>query len=116
MFGLLSLVLLLSCRSAAPLTDTERAKLDPPLLALLHGEAIVESQYDISTRPDGTKEYGVILRCSNVDDVQAMGIQVGSVFGDVVTARLTVAELRTILALPSVRAVQNGSTNYLQEH
>jgi len=106
------LLILVGCSSTTELTEVERQKLDPPLLMLLRGETVAESDFDASLRKDGTREYAVIIRSKNADEVKSAGIQVGSVFSDVITARVTIAELRKILSLSSVRAVQTSSKNY----
>jgi len=106
------LLILVGCLSTTELTEVERQKLDPPLLMLLRGEAVAESDFDASLRKDGTREYAVIIRSKNADEVKSAGIQLGSVFSDVITARVTIAELRRILSLSSVRAVQASSKNY----
>lgn len=50
---------------------------------------------------------------NKTEELQSTGIKIQSVFGNVLTARLTLPELRKILSLPSVRSVENGSKNYL---
>lgn len=110
---LLLFFLLFGACSSMKLTDEERSKLDPPLLRLLEKQPINESDYDIHIRPDGTKVYGVIIRGTNPEHISQIGIQLNSVFGNVITARLTLVELRRVLALPSVRAVQNSSKDGL---
>jgi len=105
-------LVLVGCSGTTELTEVERQKLDPPLLMLLRGEAVAESDFDASLRKDGTREYAVIIRSKNADEVKSAGIKVGSVFSDVITARVTIAELRKILSLSSVRAVQTSSKNY----
>ena len=106
------LLILVGCLSTTELTEVERQKLDPPMLMLLRGEAVAESDFDASLRKDGTREYAVIIRSKNADEVKSAGIQLGSVFSDVITARVTISELRKILSLSSVRAVQTSSKNY----
>jgi hypothetical protein len=102
------------CASVSTLSQAERAKLDPGLIRLLEGEAGSNDTYDVSLRANGEREYNVILRCSHPDELRSAGIRIGSVFGDVVTARLTISELRKAVALQSVKAVQNSSTTYPQ--
>ena len=106
-------ILLGGCARPLP-TDREMAKLDPPLQKLIGGDAIAEGDFDVSNRPGGEKEYGVIIRSSNPEDLRSSGILINSVMGDVITARLTVEEMRRVLTIPSVRAVQNSSKNYPQ--
>jgi len=108
---LLIAILALTCGGPKELSDEERAKLDPRLIELLNSSSVSDAAYDVSMRPDGQKEYGVIIRTNNTDALRTIGIQVQSVFGDVVTARLTTDELRKVVALQSVRAVQNSGRN-----
>lgn len=101
-----------ACDSMKPLSPSEKAKLDPQLLMLLQSENIVESDYSISTRADGATQYAVIIRGSNPEELRAAGIALQAVIGDVMTARVTKEELRKILTLPSVRAVENSSKDF----
>ena len=103
----------LSCGSSRDLSPSERAKLSPGLLALLTEEQAPDELYDVTLRPDGVKEYGVIIRSAVPEELRAQGIRIQSTFGDVLTARVTREELRSLLALPSVRSVEQGSTNQL---
>jgi hypothetical protein len=112
--GILLTLLLFSalgCTATAPLTEVERQKLDPLLTTLLRDEKVPESDYDTGLRKDGAREYAVIIRSKNVDEIRQAGIQVGSAFDDVITARVTIQELRKILSLSSVRAVQASTKN-----
>jgi hypothetical protein len=84
------------------------AKLDPALQQLFAQSPPADAGYDLSVRPNGVKEYGVIIRSNNPQDLREAGIQVGSVFEDVVTARVSVEELRRVVSLPTVRAVEQG--------
>jgi hypothetical protein len=108
-------VMMASCAGSPPLTDAEKAKLDPVLLRLLQKESVPEGRLDVVRRPDGEEEFGVILRCTDPAILREQGIRVGSVFGEVVTARMTVHEIRKILALPQVRSVEGGSRNVLHQ-
>ena len=83
----------------------------PALMMLLSGDRISDSDYYAGTRSDGTKEFAVIIRSKNADELKNVGIQIGSAFDDVITARVTIQELRKILSLQSVRAVQASSKN-----
>ena len=104
-------LLLAGCSSTTELTEVERQKLDPQLTMLLRGDIVAESDLDAGIRKDGSKEYGVIIRSKSVEEIKQAGIQIGSAFSDVITARVTIPELRKILSLTSVRAVQSGSKN-----
>ena len=108
------LLSLCACSSASDLSIEERAKVDPAIMRLLSATGFDEADYDVGVRPDAVKEYGIIIRANNMNELQSVGIKIQSVFGNVITARLTLAELRKILSLPSVWAVENGSKNYPQ--
>ena len=107
-------VVLASCSADPVLSAGDHAKLDPMLQELVSGRDIAERRYDISLRPDGTKEYAVIVRTSAPEDVRALGIAIGSVFGEIVTVRVNTAELKRLAALKSVRSIQNSGQNTLQ--
>jgi hypothetical protein len=107
-------IVLSSCSGPMRLTDTERSKLDPSLAKLVQGESVNESDYDANLRSDGAKEYSVIIRSNNVDDLKSAGIRVGSTVNDIITARVTIQELRKILGINSVRVVQNSAKSYPQ--
>jgi hypothetical protein len=118
MVRIASIILLLfvaSCCGSRELSSLERAKLTPGLLALLTEESAPDDLYDVSTGSDGTKEYGVIIRSTNPGELRAQGIKVQSVIGDVITARVSKEQLRSLLSLPSVRSVDQGSMNQLHK-
>ena len=106
--------LLASCSAEPVLSVEEQEKLDPMLQELVLGRDIAERRYDISLRPDGIKEYAVIVRTSAPEDVRALGISIGSVFGELVTVRVSAAELKRLAAIKSVRSIQNSGQNTLQ--
>ncbi|RPH37848.1 hypothetical protein EHM92_01620 [bacterium] len=85
------------------------AKLDPGLQQLFASSPPADASYDVSVRADGVKEYGVIIRSSSPQDLRDAGVQVGSAFGDVITARVSVDELRRVVSLSTVRAVEQGN-------
>ena len=103
-----------ACSTSMHLTESERSKLDPALAMLVQGESVNESEYDAHLRSDGAKEYGVIIRSNNADELKSAGIRIGSTINDIVTARVTLEELRKVLGMPSVRAVQNSTKSYPQ--
>ena len=105
---------LAACSGADRLTQSELAKLSPPLQQLVTGRASGSELFDVSRRPDGEAEYGVIIRSSSPEELRKVGIPLNSVFGDVCTARLTLKELRSAVALPSVRWIESGTKNFPQ--
>lgn len=113
--AILLLFFVASCCGSRELSSSERAKLTPGLLALLTEESAPDELYDVSMRADGTKEYGIIIRSTNPDELRAQGIKAQSAIGDVVTARVSKEQLRSLLSLPSVRSVDQGSKNQLHK-
>lgn len=97
------------CGQGPRLSQEEMAKLDPGLRQLFAQSAPGDSSYDVSVRPGGVKEYGVIIRSDSPQDLRDAGINVGSVFGDIITARVSVEELRRVVSLPAVRSVQQAN-------
>jgi hypothetical protein len=93
------LFILVGCSGTRELTEMERQKLDPPLIMLLRGDSASGSDLEIG------------LRSKDVEEIKQAGIQIGSSFNDVITARVSILELRKILGLASVRAVQASSKN-----
>jgi hypothetical protein len=112
----LSSVLTLHCSPTKSLSEAEKAKLDLPLMYLLTGKPVEENRLDILTRSDGTKEYAIIIRSDHSEEIKEMGIAISSVFGDVIVARATIKEIRKIVSLSSVRAIEVGSKNIIQSH
>jgi hypothetical protein len=105
---------LAACSGADRLTQAELAKLSPPLQQLVTGKVLAGEELDATRRPDGDTEYAVIIRSSNPEELRRAGIPLNSVFGDVCTARLTLKELRSAAALPSVRWIETGTKNFPQ--
>ncbi len=104
----LGLLGLLSCAGPGPLTHAERDKLDPLLQSLLDDDSPSRIGIDVSYRPDGTAAYAVIVRSQKPDDIRALGITIASVFGDILTVRVSKEELITLARLTSVRAIQSS--------
>ncbi len=109
--SLLCAVIALQCGQANSLSREELAKLDPGLQQLFSQPPPSNSSYDASVRANGVKEYGVIIRSTSPQDLRDAGITLGSIFGEVITARVSVEELRRIVAIPTVRAVEQGPRN-----
>ena len=104
------------CSSTIPLSDVEKAKLDPPLLHLLIADREDNKRLDITYRADGIKEYAVIVQSEHPEALQALGINVSSVFGDIIVAHITLEELKKIVSLSTVLAVRTGSKRTIQQN
>lgn len=107
-------ILLFQCSPTTSLSDTEKAKLDPPLNRLFAGEQIDKNLVGENLRPDGTKEYAVIVRSEHPEEIKALGVAISSVFGDVIVVHATIKELRKIVSLASVHAIGVGSKKTIQ--
>jgi hypothetical protein len=94
------------------LTPTEQQKLDPALQRLVLGTSASRTEYDVTQGPSGEETFGVIVRTDNVEEVRNAGFTVSSAFGEVAVVRVTIARLRSLVALPSVKNVSNGSKNH----
>ena len=106
-------VLLAGCAATGPqLTPLELEKLDPALQRLVLGTPASQAEYDITPGPSGESKFGVIVRTENADALRSAGYAVTSAFGGVAVVRVTIAQLRSLVTLPSVRNVTNGSKNH----
>ncbi len=109
-------LLSIQCSSTKSLSDIEKAKLDPPLLHLLSGDRDDDKRLDITHRADGTKEYAIIVQSEHPEAIRELGINVSSIFGNVIVAHVTLEELKNIVSLPTVQAVRTGSRRTIQQH
>jgi hypothetical protein len=106
-------VLLAGCAATGPqLTPLELEKLDPALQRLVLGTRASQAEYDITPGSAGEEKFGVLVRSDNIDDVRNGGYTVTSAFGGVAVVRVTIAQLRSLVTLPSVKNVTNGSKNH----
>ena len=110
---ILASIALASCASDS-LTREEKEKLDPALQRLLASEEREKTGLDVSARSDGEREYGVIIRSNAPEEIRSTGVRIQSVFGEIVTARLTVREVASVARLRSVVSIAAGSRNYPQ--
>jgi hypothetical protein len=96
------------------LTPDEEKKFDPALRALLAGETVREADYDLLPGTGSEKEYAVIVRADDFNDVRKGGYTVMSAFGEAGVVRVTLAQMRRLAAMPGVRSITNGSKNQPQ--
>jgi hypothetical protein len=104
-----------SCSANRELTKEHMEKLHPQLRLVLSNPSVNVPNLDVSERADGEKEYGVIIRCANIDELRAAGIPVASVMRDLVTARLTRRELMAAARLASVQSIEPATQNFPHE-
>lgn len=109
-FLFLSLLGMGACtNSESALTDSQREKLDPALQRLVEGGDPTMDRYSTSESDDGTTVYSVILRSDDPSALREAGLPINSVRGDIVTARLTVSQIREAARLDAVRRIENPS-------
>lgn len=89
------------------LTNSQLQKLDPALKRLVQGESRGMDRYSTSKRDDGTMVYSVILRSSKPEALRQAELPINSVKGDIITARLTIAQIRKAARLKVVRKIEN---------
>jgi hypothetical protein len=104
------------CASSKSPSESNIAKLDQALRHLLAGDNVGVRKLEFSMRADGTKEYAVIIRSENAEELKSLGISVNSIFGDVIVSHITVEELKKVISLQSVRAVESGSRNVIHQN
>jgi hypothetical protein len=112
---LLTLMVFQCAPSRSP-SDTELSKLDNILRHLLINDEVDDKNIKISLRANGEKEYAVIIRSDNIEELKKTGIQLSSALGDVIVTRVTKEELKKIISLRSIKSVEVGSRNFIQEH
>lgn len=96
------------CWGSEPaLTTHQLQKLDPALRTLLEED---RSEHDLpsSTRPDGTVVYSVFLRTSDVDAVRNAQIPINSTSGDILTARLSIDQIRRAARVEAVTSIRSS--------
>jgi hypothetical protein len=108
---ILALLLAGCTMTGAQLTQTEKEKLDPALQRLVQGTSTSRADYDITPGPSGEDRFGVMVRTDRFDDLRNAGYTVTSTFGDMAVVRVTIAQLRSLVTIPSVKNVTNGSKN-----
>ena len=64
-------------------------------------------RYSTSRRNDGVTVYSVIIRSNNPEALRKADLPLNSVQGDVITARLSIAQLRTAARLAAVQRIEN---------
>ena len=107
------LLLLAGCSASHDLTPEQKSKLDARLQILIGSDArSLPDGLDTTNRPDGTREYAVIIRGGKAEEIKAAGIRVAGVVGELVTARVTIEELRTLARLQGVRSIEASGTVY----
>jgi hypothetical protein len=111
-FLLLVSGIFVSCSSGNNLTKQEKSKLDPSLQRLLKDEVIADKNYNVRVAENGSKMYGVIIRCSDATQLEQAGIPVNSVSGDIITAKLSIEQIRKVVTLPAVSSVENSTKSY----
>jgi len=100
---------LAGCSGGETLTGKEQQKLDAELQRLIKGKTRDRDFFSTSKREDGTTVYSVLIRCDDPDVLRKVGLNISSVMGEIVTARLSVAEIRRAAQIEEVNHIENAS-------
>lgn len=92
--------------SKQTLTKPQMEKLAPSLQRLVQNEARSMDRFTTAEREDGTLVYSVILRSTDPAALRAANLPINSVQGPIVTARLSVAQIRTAATLKPVEKIE----------
>ena len=103
---------ILACSSGANLSREEKSKLDPALQKLLGDEDVSDKNYNVIIKEDGSKLYGVIIKSTDALELENAGIFLNSISGNIITAKLSVQEIRKVVVLPTVISIENSSKSY----
>lgn len=108
---LLPLLAGMQCSSSSTLSEDEMEKLDPALRHLLEQEGDESGPFEYVTsrrEEDGTTVYAVTLRAEEPGALEEAGLPLGSVFGEIATARLSLEEIKEAARLEAVRGIRNS--------
>jgi hypothetical protein len=115
LIALASILVWIGCSQKPRLTDEERARIHPQIQRLLAGEQVPELEEFSAIRAEGSREFPLIVRMGNPDELASIGINPQSRFGELVTVRVTKEEIVKIARLPSVIMIEPSSRNYPQD-
>lgn len=91
---------------AGNMKDEHMKKLDPFLQRIVTGQSVPTSLIDTHVDNDGIRWYGVIIRTSNPEELHTLEIRIGSIVGNLVTARVTREQIIPIAQLGSVSYIE----------
>ncbi len=112
---LICATILLGCSSSDRLTEEESRKLDARLHFLFDDKKPgALGSIDVATQPNGTVLAGVIIHCSNLEDLHFLGDKVRTKTEHVATAKIGAEDIRRVLQLGSVRYVEASTTQKTQ--
>jgi len=89
-----------------PLTATEKKRLGPTLQRLLRADSLALNRLDPVTTRDGSPVYEVFIECDDPTELRDAGLPLTSVQGALITARLTVDQIRTAATMEAVRSIR----------
>ena len=102
-----------SCSSSGKLTEEERRKLAPRLHFLFDEDRPgALGDIDVTTQPDGKVLAGVIIHCSQPEDLRFLGDKVRTTVGQLVTAKLGKQDLKRVLQIASVKYVEASTIQH----
>ena len=104
------------CSSSSNLSADQMAKLDAPLQGLVRGDGQLSHLLTEVQSADGEARYAVILRVTDAAAVQSSGLPIGSTAGMIMTARLTVSEIRRAAGMAAIVAVETPERRVHQQN
>ena len=93
------------------MSKKDNDKLDPVLRHLIAGEEINKNKYSIDDDGEGNERYGVLIETSNVEEIRESGIQLNSIQGSMVTAKLTLEEIIKLMKLSTISSIKIANKN-----
>lgn len=104
------------CSSSSNLSAEQMAKLDAPLQRLVSGSGQLSHLLTEVQSPDGEARYAVILRVTDAAAVKSSGLPIASTAGTIMTARLTVSEIRRAAGMAAIVAVETPERRVHQKN
>jgi predicted sugar kinase len=87
-----------SCGDSLPLTASELAKLDAPLQLLVTTKDTPDDQRVV-----------VLIHSSHPDELRSEGVEVDDIVENIITAKVTISQLKRIVLMSSVQSVESNS-------
>lgn len=102
--------------SASTLTDAQKKRIGPRLRRLIRGEEAGPRPVEaVGTRGDAPV-YGIIIYCDDAGALRDAGIPLSTVQGEIISARLTINQIREAATIEVVDAIRAGTKQQQQLH
>ncbi|NNE45908.1 MAG: hypothetical protein HKN37_04525 [Rhodothermales bacterium] len=114
--ALAALAVVAMCSSSSTLSADQMAKLDAPLQGLVRGDGQLAHLLTEVQSADGKARYAVILRVNDAAAVRSSGLPIASSAGTIMTARLSVSEIRRAAGIAAIVAVETPERRVHQKN